>query len=254
MERSHPLASSHMSTNYALIAEQYKRSKLTPWRTYIEQYTLLGLLGDVRDKSILDLACGEGYYSRIFKRQGASRVLGVDLSSKMIDLARASEGESRLGVEYVVGDATNFVSEETFDIVAAAYLLNYADTPEKLLAMCQTVSRCLRPGGRFVTVNNNPSQSPQRFTATEKYGFVKSVPEPLRAGTPITYTIFQDGGSFSFDNYYLSLDTHEKALAAVGLRDVEWGRPRLSPEWDEDPAFWDDFFEDPSVIFLQCRK
>jgi toxoflavin synthase len=243
-----------MTTNYDLIAEQYKRSKLTPWRTYIERYTLLELLGDVRGKSILDLACGEGFYSRIFKRQGAARVLGVDLSSRMVDLARASEGESRLGVEYAVGDATAFEPDDTFDIVTAAYLLNYADTPEKLLAMCQTVSRSLRPGGRFVTVNNNPSQAPERFAAAKKYGFVKSIREPLRAGTPITYTIFQNGSSFSFDNYYLSLDTHEQALAAVGLRDVEWVRPRLSPEWSEDPAFWDDFFEDPSVIFLQCRK
>jgi ubiquinone/menaquinone biosynthesis C-methylase UbiE len=243
-----------MGTDYDLIAEQYKRSKLSPWRTYIEQYTLLELLGDVCGKSVLDLACGEGYYSRTFKRLGARRVVGVDLSSKMIELARASERQSPLGVEYVVGDAITYEPDEPFDIVAAAYLLNYADTREKLLAMCQAISRSLRPGGRFVTVNNNPSQSPQRFTATKRYGFIKSAREELRAGTPITYTIFQDGASFTFDNYYLSVDTHEDALGAVGLRDVEWVNPRLSPEWSEDPAFWDDFFDDPSVIFLQCRK
>jgi 2-polyprenyl-3-methyl-5-hydroxy-6-metoxy-1,4-benzoquinol methylase len=243
-----------MGTDYDLIAEQYKRSKQSPWRTYIEQYTLLELLGDVRGKSVLDLACGEGYYSRIFKRLGARRVVGIDLSSKMIELARAGEAESPLGVEYVVGDAITFQPDEPFDIVAAAYLLNYADSREKLSAMCQAVSRSLRPDGRFVTVNNNPSQSPQRFAATKKYGFVKSAGEQLRAGTPITYTIFQQGGSFIFDNYYLSIDTHEQALQAVGLREVEWVAPRLSPQWSEDPEFWDEFFNDPSIIFLQCRK
>jgi len=243
-----------MSADYDLIAEQYQRSKVTPWRAYIEQYTLMDLVGDLRGKSILDLACGEGYYSRIFKRHGASRVLGVDLSSRMIDLACASEAKSPLGVEYVVGDATTFESDETFDIVTAAYLLNYADTPEMLFKMCRTVSRFLRPGARFVAVNNNPSQSPERFTATKKYGFVKSAGEELKAGTPITYTIFQDGGSFSFDNYYLSLEAHEQALAAVGLCNLQWVRPRLSPEWSGDPAFWQDFFEDSSVIFLQCQK
>jgi toxoflavin synthase len=243
-----------MSTNYDHIAEQYKRSKLTPWRTYIEQYTLLGLMGDLRGKSVLDLACGEGYYSRIFKRLGAARVVGVDLSRGMIDLARANEDESALGVEYVVGDATVFEPPETFDIVAAAYLLNYAETGEKLRAMCETVSRSLRPGGRFVAVNNNPSQSPLRFSAMKKYGFVKSAEEPLRPGAPITYTIFQEEASFSFDNYYLSLETHEEVLAAADLRDLEWVQPRLSPEWREDRNFWDDFFVDPSIIFLQCRK
>lgn len=243
-----------MGTDYDLIAKQYKRSKQSPWRTYIEQHTILELLGDVRGKSVLDLACGEGYYSRIFKRLGARRVVGIDLSSKMIELARASESQSPLGVEYVVGDAIDFEADEPFDIVAAGYLLNYADTREKLFAMCRAVSRSLRPGGRFVTVNNNPSQSPQRFAATKKYGFIKSAGEELRAGTPITYTIFQDSGTFTFDNYYLSAGIHEEALQAVGLRDVEWIAPRLSPQWSEDPAFWDDFFDDPSVIFLQCRK
>jgi ubiquinone/menaquinone biosynthesis C-methylase UbiE len=241
-----------MGTDYDLIAEQYKRSKQSPWRTYIEKYTLLELLGDVRGRSILDLACGEGYYSRIFKSLGARRVVGVDLSTKMIGLALASERES--GVEYVVGDAITYQPDEPFDIVVAAYLLNYADTQEKLLAMCRAVSRSLRPRGRFVTVNNNPAQAPHRFAATRKYGFVKSASEQLRAGTPITYTVFQEGGSFTFDNYYLSLDTHDQALAAAGLRDVEWIMPRLSPQWKDDPAFWDDFFDDPSVIFLQCRK
>ncbi|MGA8182244.1 MAG: class I SAM-dependent methyltransferase [Terriglobia bacterium] len=243
-----------MGTDYDLIAEQYKRSKLSPWRTYIEQYTLLELLGDVRGQSVLDMACGEGYYSRAFKRLGARRVVGIDLSSKMIELARAGEAESRLGVEYVVGDATTYKPDEPFDIVAAAYLLNYADTGEKLFAMCQAVSRSLRPGGRFVTVNNNPSQSPQRFAATEKYGFIKSAGEELRAGTPITYTILQDGSTFTFDNYYLSISAHEQALESVGLRDVEWVAPRLSPQWSDDPAYWDEFFNDPSIIFLQCRK
>ena len=174
-----------MSTDYNTISEQYKRSKLTPWRTHIEQYTLLGLLGEVRGKSVIDLACGEGYYSRLIKARGASRVVGLDLSSKMIELARGDEEESQLGVEYLVEDATAFMPEEQFDIVTAAYLLNYADTEEKLLAMCKTVARCLKPGGRFVTVNNNPSQAPDRFGATRKYGFTKSAQEGLRPGTAI---------------------------------------------------------------------
>ncbi len=128
-----------MSTDYNTISEQYKRSKVTPWRTSIEQYTLLELLGDVHGKSVLDLACGEGYYSRLIKSRGASRVVGLDLSREMIKLARASEEESGLGVEYLVGDAMAFAPEERFDIVTAAYLFNYARTEEQLQAMCRTV-------------------------------------------------------------------------------------------------------------------
>ena len=243
-----------MSTGYDAVAEEYKRSKLAPWRTYLERYSLLNLLGEVRGKSVLDLACGEGFYSRLVRERGAGRVVGVDWSSGMIGLAIAAEKESPLGIKYRVGDAMAYQTDERFDIVAAADLLNYADTEEKLAAMCRTVARSLKPGGRFVTVNNNPSQSPDGYQATRKYGFVKSVRGELQPGATATYTIFQDGGSFNFDNYYLSPAVHERTLKAAGLRAIEWLGPKLSPEWDGPMDYWNDFLDDPPIIFLQCRK
>ena len=243
-----------MPTDYNAIADQYKRSKLTPWRRYIEQYTFFETLGDVTGLSVLDLACGEGFYSRLVRLRGASRVVGVDLSDEMIRLARASETEQPLDIDYRVGDATAFRPGEQFDVVIAAYLLNYADTEEKLSAMCQTVAAALKPGGLFVTVNNNPAQSPDRFEVTRPYGFVKSAGE-LHAGAPITYTVFLESGeTFRIDNYYLSVAAHERALAAAGMRDVEWLQPRLSPEWAGAPDYWDPFFTDPSVVFLRSRR
>ena len=244
-----------MTTNYDAIAEQYRRSKLTPWRRYIEQYTFVDIIGDVAGLSVLDLACGEGFYSRLLRLHGASRVVGVDVSEEMIRLARASEAEQPLDIEFVRADALAFRSTEKFDLVTAAYLLNYAETEDTLSAMCRTIAAALKPGGRVVTVNNNPTQSPDRFEATRPYGFIKSATEPLRAGTPITYTAFLDGGeSFRFDNYYLSPEAHERALARAGLCEIEWIDPRLSPEYEGDPRYWDAFFTDPSVIFLRARK
>lgn len=243
-----------MPTDYNAIADQYKRSKLTPWRRYIEQYTFFEILGDITGKSVLDLACGEGFYSRLLRLRGASRVVGMDVSDKMVELARAAEAERPLDIQYVVGDARTFRPTETFDVVTASYLLNYAQTEEQLAEMCRTVAAALKPGGLFVTVNNSPFQLPARFEATRPYGFIKSMAGDLRPGTPITYTLFLGTESFSFDNYYQSPVAHERALADAGLQDIEWRQPRLSPEWTEDPAYWDAFFEDPSVIFLRCSK
>jgi hypothetical protein len=36
-----------MPTNYDAIAEHYRRAKLQPWRSFIESFTLLGLIGDL---------------------------------------------------------------------------------------------------------------------------------------------------------------------------------------------------------------
>src|SRR4051812_12210698 len=82
-----------MTTNYDLIAEQYRRAKQQPWRVYIEAFTLMTLVGDPAGKAVIDIACGEGFYSRMIRQRGAAKVTGVDLSEKMIGLARASEAE-----------------------------------------------------------------------------------------------------------------------------------------------------------------
>ena len=245
-----------MPTHYDAIAEQYKRAKLIPWRHHIEQYSLLTLLGDVNGKSVLDLACGEGHYTRIVKALGATRAAGVDVSEKMIELAEASERETSLGVQYVRADARAVHFPEPFDIVVAAYLLNYARTPEELLAMGQAIARNLKPGGRFVTVNNNPLQRPESFQATRKYGFIKNADGAIGNGTPLRYTIFLENETFQFDNYHLDIATHEWALREAGFAGIRWHSPRLAPAETNGPQreFWDDFFADPSVILLECQR
>jgi 2-polyprenyl-3-methyl-5-hydroxy-6-metoxy-1,4-benzoquinol methylase len=87
------------ASSYDAIAREYKESKQLPFRIHVEAYTLLKLLGDVRGLAVLDLACGEGIYSRLLRRAGVQRVVGVDLSSAMIDLAREQERRDPLGCE-----------------------------------------------------------------------------------------------------------------------------------------------------------
>ncbi|MBV8589622.1 MAG: class I SAM-dependent methyltransferase, partial [Acetobacteraceae bacterium] len=115
-----------MTTNYDPIAELYRRAKQQPWRAYIEAFTLMALIGDPAGRAVIDIACGEGFYSRMIRERGASKVTGIDLSEKMIELARASEAKQRLGIDYIIGDARNLGLGANFDLAIAAYLLNYA--------------------------------------------------------------------------------------------------------------------------------
>ncbi len=246
-----------MTDLYADIAEDYKKSKLRPWRQHIEGYTLFRLIGDLRGKSVLDLACGEGFYTRQLKQRGAARVAGVDISEQMIALARAEEARKPLGIDYDVQDAAQVALPEPFDLVVAAYLLNYAQSREQLLGMCQAVARNLKPGGRFVAVNDYSELPVEAFGITRKYGFIKSVSGELREGTPITYTLFNDdGSSFHFDNYFLSRATYEWALQTAGLRDIRWHPPQLSLQGEAAfPAgYWSDFLAQPPVYFLECVR
>ena len=206
-----------MITDYDPIAERYQRSKQQPWRTYVETFSLMQLIGDPAGQSVLDVACGEGFYTRILRNKGAAKVTGVDLSAGMIDLAREQEGRHQLGIEYVVGDARDLPLGQ-FDLAVAAYLLNYARNRDELQAMCDGIARSLKPCGRFVTVNSNPALYFPAAPSFRKYGFETSVQGNWQEGAPIKWTFYLSDGFFDIENYHLGTATHEEAFRQAGFR------------------------------------
>jgi 2-polyprenyl-3-methyl-5-hydroxy-6-metoxy-1,4-benzoquinol methylase len=245
-----------MDAEYDRIAEKYKQDKLKPWRTHLERYTLLRLAGDVAGKSVIDLACGEGYYTRALRQQGAAPVVGVDLSRGMIALAESEEARQPLGVEYRVGDVRALEVSGEFDLAFAAYLLNYARTAEELTQMCRAVARALRPGGRFVTANNNPTDPSTDFRARQADFFSRRVEGEWVEGAPIVIEFFLPEGSFEVRNYHRSMATMEEAFRAAGLREVRWHAPEVSPDGLRQfgRGYWADFLARPLVAFIECVK
>ena len=243
-----------MTTDYDPIAEQYKRSKQQPWRAHIEAFSLMELIGDPTGKTVIDIACGEGFYTRMIRRRGAAKVTGVDRSEKMIGLARASEAQQRLGIDYILGDGRNLEIPKEYDLAVAAYFLNYAHDRAELNAMCRGIADCLKPGGRFVTVNGNPACDFPTAPSYRKYGFETSVVGPFREGAPITWTFYLEDGPFDIENYFLSVEAHEEALRAAGFRDVCWHQPMLSPEGDcaYPRDYWAALLDHPPLIFIDC--
>jgi len=242
-------------TNYDDIAHQYKRSKQVAWRYYIEQYSLCELAGDVSGAWLLDLACGDGHYTRIFKKMGAARVVGIDISPKMIELASAAEKHDPLGIHYLVGDARSAHFAPSFDVVIASYLLNYAHSEDDLFIMAEAIHCSLKAGGRLIAVNNNPNQQAHSFGNTRKYGFIKHARGELRNGVAIQYMFLQDGEEFAVENYYLDAATHVSAFEAAGFSDVRWHAPRLAPaESAANPEDWADFLHDPPIALFACSK
>ena len=243
-----------MTTNYDPIAEQYKRSKQQPWRTHVEAFTLMRLIGHPAGKAVIDVACGEGFYTRMISERGAAKVTRVDLSEKMIKLARTAEAEQRLGIDYIVGDGRNLGLSADYDLAVAAYLLNYAHNCTELSAMCSGVARCLKPGGRFVTVNCNPTCDFPSAPSYRKYGFETRIDGLFGKGAPIIWTFHLEEGPFEFENYFLDTETHEEALRTAGFRKIRWHRPLLSPEGEAAYGrdYWSDLLDYPPVIFIEC--
>ena len=239
---------------YDAIARQYRDSKQLPFREHVERYTLFKLLGDVTGKTVLDFACGDGFFTRLLRQAGAAAVTGVDVAAAMITLAEEQERRCPLGCRYVRADVAEFEPAEPVDLVVAAYLLNYARTPEQLLSFCRTCHAALPPGGRLVGCNNNVcnvSVGPKSF---RKHGLERTWESPLEEGDIIRYTLFDaDGNRFGFDNFYLKPETHAAAFERAGFRDFRWVDVALHPSQAGNP-FWDDFMANPPIIAFVAER
>ena len=106
------------------------------------------MMGNVKGKRVLDLACGEGYNTRILAVKGAE-VVGVDFSESMIQLARQKEAEEKLGIVYFVSDAADLkvLSSNHFDLVTCFMSLQDIEHYEEAIS---EVARVLKENGRFI--------------------------------------------------------------------------------------------------------
>ncbi|MFJ3792298.1 class I SAM-dependent methyltransferase [Kitasatospora sp. NPDC090091] len=240
---------------YDEIGEAFEGFKNLPLARYGEVAGFLALVGDVKGKSILDVASGTGFYSREFKRRGASRVLGVDISSAMVEAARALEESDPLGVQYEVGDVAELPAfEQPFDVAVAVQAFNYAEDVAGVERMFRRVHRSLADGAEFFAFVQHPDF---RFggPSLAKYGFLcESLGEETEIGPRVRITALLDP-PISFVANPPSREVYETCLRAAGFSDITWVPLEISAagvrEFGEE--FWEDFTANPALTMLRCR-
>lgn len=244
-------------TQYDTIAEQFRKIRSSTVNKHITDYTLFAMIGELdRGSVVLDLACGEGHYCRMLKRRGATRVVGVDISSQMIKLAERQETQEPLGITYVCKDVLELGQVGVFDLVVASFLLNYAQTREQLAQMCRTAFANLKPGGHFVLLNENNERSSPHDRQLERYGYLRTIAEPCTEGSVITHTVSTGSETIEFHGYYWSKETYEAALQQAGFEIVRRQNLICSPQSIEEYGhrYWEGFLKNPPFRGIVCRK
>ena len=258
--KSSGIASNSMVTDYnagdTAALYQQARAALPIYR--VDTFSLMRRVGDVCGETVLDIACGEGHFTRMMRRSGATRVVGMDISESMIRLARQQEAAEPLGIDYVVGDARVPADPpQEFDVAVAAFLLVYARDCAELAAMCAGVASRVRPGGRFVTITVNPAI--YHFDPTpdfRKYGFDVRLEEKAYEGAPMNFSVLLPNATLEIENYYLPVDTYREQLRTAGFSSV--AVHGLSVPADAmsgyPPGFWDELLAHPVYIVLDCVR
>ena len=209
-----------MDDQYEAIGAKYKAVKLKPSVAFTEVATVVEMLGDLSGLSVLDLACGAGFYTRLIRDRGASHVIGVDLSRAMIDVARAEEAAQPLGVEYHVADVTAMPQLGNFDIVTAVWLLHYARTLEELRSMCRNIGRNLVPGGRLIAILPNPDFI-NALSDTEVYDYRTQVLNPGATFARVRMDFIGED-SFSIEYTQWPFSAYEDSLRLAGFETIKF--------------------------------
>jgi ubiquinone/menaquinone biosynthesis C-methylase UbiE len=173
--------------------------------------TLLSLAGDVTGLDLCDLACGQGVIAREVGKRGAATVCGIDLSLKLLAIARDEERRKPLGLVYIHEDAQSLssISDDLFDgVLCNLALMDIEDLP----ATARTIQRILRAGGWVA------------FSITHPCAPVTSVEGTLQQRP---YSYFEEGLWFSQNplsvrgrvgSYHRTLSTYLRCFLEVGLK------------------------------------
>jgi len=247
---------------YEQIAQEYQRLVRDPNSPLCraEAYTFQQQIGPLDGLRVLDLGCGEGFYTRQLQQRGAAAVVGVDQSPSMIALAREAEAKQPSGIQYHLADVCTLEPLGQFDLVVSFFMLNHARSYTELAAMCRGIAAHLKEGGRFFGFNHNLELPPAAYPLLQQYGRTHSAPDPLREGDPITVSYGDaancDAANCSFVDYYLSRATYRAAFQAAGLEALQWRPPDVDPAdlAREGETFWQTFLAYPSFVTLEAYR
>jgi SAM-dependent methyltransferase len=145
-------------TSWGKVAEWYSDLLEKEEGTYQKDLilpNLIRLMDIKKGESFLDLACGQGFFSREFAKAGA-RVIGVDVSRELIDLAEKISKKSNLKIDYKVSSADDlsFLKENSLDKIAIVLAIQNIENISGVFKECQ---RILKPKGKMFLVLNHPA-------------------------------------------------------------------------------------------------
>ena len=215
--------------------------------------TLVECLGDrLSGARVCDLCCGEGYLGRHLLTLGAREVVGIDLSSTLIDVARSRAQAA--GLSYRVDDAQvlRSVADGAFGVVVSQMAMMDVADHRKLFT---TVRRVLVGGGAFVFSLLHPCFEGRPFHVRDAPPYVLD-----ENGQPVAYAVRRyasegywesggDGVRGRMGAYHRTLSTYVNDLIASGFALERLEEPLAGG----DAAQVGLFAEVPTVLVVAAR-
>lgn len=127
------------------------RKQQLNYNNSIEEPSMIEIIGDISNKTILDLGCGTGELSKRLS-ENAQNILGIDISQKMLNVA--NEKNSRSNIEYKNLSLENIsILNQKFDVIVSSLAFHYVENFQKLIT---DISRLLKKRGSLIFSQEHP--------------------------------------------------------------------------------------------------
>ncbi|MBE6627830.1 MAG: class I SAM-dependent methyltransferase [Ruminococcaceae bacterium] len=113
---------------------------------------LLSMMPDLKGKRVLDLGCGYGEHCKLFVDRGAERVVGIDISKKMLEIAKTENSDPKIEYRNMPMENLN-VLNETFDVAVSSLALHYV---EDFYGVVKSIYHLLDRNGIFLFSQEHP--------------------------------------------------------------------------------------------------
>ena len=209
---------------------------------------LFSLMPELKGKR--DLGCGFGEHCKKFVECGAQRVVGVDISEKMLAVANKENCDSKITYHNMPMEKIGQL-QERFDLVISSLAIHYVEDFEGVI---KSVYNLLEDGGVFIFSQENPlctcHAGGDRWTRDEKG-------KKLHVNLS-NYGVEGERESVWFvDNvkkYHRTFSTIVNTLIQVGFSIEKMIEPLPSKELLKKYPDYADLFHKPDFLLLKVRK
>ncbi len=224
MSAEHAHAFIHMATkkektSWGKVAtwyDEYLEGEKDSYQRQVILPNLVRLVAPRKGLRVLDIACGQGFFTRAFREAGATAD-GVDIAPELIAIARARSGTG--GIFHIASaDDLSFAKDASYDVATSVLAIQNI---KNLAGVCHEAARVLLPGGRFIIVMNHPAfRVPKRsdwdFDEAEKTQY-RRVGRYLSAFETKIDMHPGKKGSAQTISYHRSLQDYSKMMAKEGF-------------------------------------
>ena len=213
-----------------------------------EKPALFSLSPDLSGKAVLDLGCGYGENCAEFKARGASTVLGVDISEKMLEVAI----EEHPDIEFLRADMSDlsFIKGK-YDVVFSSLAVHYV---EDFSAFAKSVYGILNPGGYFIfsqehPLTTAPISGANWFRDDDGNVLHSKLTDYARGGKRSTKWIVE-----GVEKYHRTFSEIVNSLCEAGFTIERMMEPVPTRETIERDKSWEKDLHKPNFLLVKAKK